>query len=105
MLALLLISAGLRQNKGGVEAEVRFARDEPGQWRAQPATSTLRLNLNRATIAEIELLPGVGRSRARRIVEWRARNGSFKALDELAEIRGLTKAFIERIEPLISLEP
>ena len=102
-----LASFGVRcsQGKGDAEVKVWNERDAQAQGVASFSASSVRLDLNRATAPELELLPGIGRLRARRIVERRDRNGPFKTLGELSEIRGFSRAFIERLEPLITLEP
>ena len=48
------------------------------------------LNLNRATEAELQLLPGIGKGRARAIVARRPKQG-YQSLDEVARIKGLRK--------------
>ena len=53
------------------------------------------LNVNRASTAELQLLPGIGRGRAEAIVERRSKH-PFASLDEVAHIRGL-KAIVRRL--------
>lgn len=61
-----------------------------------------QLNLNRATEAELRLLPGIGKGRAKAIVE-RRRQRPFGSLDEVARIRGL-KSIVRRLRPHLTLE-
>lgn len=65
-----------------------------------PAAHTV--NLNTATVAELEALPGIGEARARAIVEIRDKRGGFKTVDELAEVKGIGKAALEKLRPLVS---
>ena len=51
----------------------------------------LVLNLNTATPAELETLPGVGPVLARRIVEFRERKGGFRRVEELLAIPGISE--------------
>ncbi|MCA9289346.1 MAG: ComEA family DNA-binding protein [Phycisphaerales bacterium] len=53
------------------------------------------IDINTATAAELELLPGIGPSRARAIVEDRRANGVFGSVDELDRVRGIGPATIE----------
>jgi len=47
------------------------------------------VNINTATAAEFEALPGIGAKTAARIVEYRQKNGPFKKVEELMNVRGL----------------
>lgn len=47
------------------------------------------LDLNSATAAQLEVLPGVGPVLAQRIIEWRTQHGQFTAVDELLEVSGV----------------
>lgn len=58
-----------------------------------------RLDLNRATAAELELLPRIGPSMARRIVEARP----FANVDELVRVRGIGARTLERLRPLVQV--
>ena len=51
----------------------------------------LVLNLNTATVKELETLPGVGPVLARRIVEFRERKGGFRRVEELLVIPGVSE--------------
>jgi competence protein ComEA len=47
------------------------------------------VNLNTASVAEFEGLPGIGAKTAARIVEYRQKNGPFKKVEELMNVRGI----------------
>ena len=51
----------------------------------------LTLNLNTATPAQLEGLPGIGPVLARRIVEFREKRGGFKRIEELLAIPGISE--------------
>jgi len=51
----------------------------------------LVLNLNTATLVELEALPGVGPVLARRIVEFREKKGGFRRVEELLVIPGISE--------------
>lgn len=62
------------------------------------------LNLNTATQAEIELLPGIGPALASRIIEHRTSRGSFKSITDLDAVSGIGPKMIEKIRPLVRFE-
>jgi competence protein ComEA len=64
-------------------------------------TRTWRLDVNAATQAELELLPGVGRYRATSIIKEREKRGAFQNVWQLSEVPGLTPALVRRLEPLL----
>jgi competence protein ComEA len=47
------------------------------------------VNLNTASAAEFEALPGIGAKTAARIIEYRQKNGAFKKVEELMNVRGI----------------
>ncbi len=70
---------------------------------ADPASSPRPVNLNTASAAELEALPGVGEARAREIVATREKRGGFKTLDDLTEVKGIGKAALEKLRPLVTV--
>ena len=51
----------------------------------------LVLNLNTATVDQLQRLPGVGRVLATRIVEFREKKGPFKRVEELLAVQGISE--------------
>jgi len=52
-----------------------------------PATGVV--NLNTASATQLEALPGIGAKTAARIIEYRQKNGPFKKIEELMNVRGV----------------
>lgn len=61
------------------------------------------VNVNTASVAELQLLPRIGPAVAARIVEQREKNGPFKALDDLLLVRGIGEATYEQLKPYLAL--
>ena len=51
----------------------------------------LVVNLNTATIQQLESLPGIGPTLARRILEFREKNHGFKRVEELLAVPGISE--------------
>jgi comEA protein len=71
---------------------------------AKPA-STAIVNLNTATAADLEGLPGIGAKTAARIVEYRQKNGPFKKVEELMNVRGVGEKNFLKLKPQITVGP
>jgi competence protein ComEA len=63
------------------------------------------LNLNTASVAQLEALPGVGARVAQRIVEYRTKNGGFKKVEDLMKVQGIGERSFLRLKPLITVAP
>ena len=59
------------------------------------------VDLNTATAAQLDTLPGVGPATAAAILTYRARHGRFKSVTELLEVPGIGPAKLEAIRPLV----
>ena len=59
------------------------------------------LDLNTATIEQLDALPGVGPVTAQRIVDWRARNGRFATVDQLREVEGIGERRLGQLRELV----
>ncbi|MCL2754128.1 MAG: helix-hairpin-helix domain-containing protein [Oscillospiraceae bacterium] len=81
-----------------VAAEARTAA-EPSHSGEIP-----RLNLNTATLEELQMLPGIGETRGRDIIAYRDEHGAFLYLDELMQIRGIGESIFANIAPYLKLD-
>ena len=63
------------------------------------------LNLNTATAAQLEGLPGIGKATADRIVEYRQKSGGFKKVEDLMNVRGIGEKNFLKLKPLITVTP
>jgi competence protein ComEA len=61
------------------------------------------LNLNSASVAQLEALPGIGKSTAERIVEYRQKNGGFKKAEDLMNVRGIGEKSFLKLKPLVTV--
>ena len=59
------------------------------------------IDLNTATLAALDTLPGVGPVLAQRILDWRAQHGRFASVDELGEVSGIGDKLLEQIRPKV----
>ncbi|MEY4322574.1 MAG: hypothetical protein RL410_355 [Actinomycetota bacterium] len=67
------------------------------------ATTSGKLNINRATESAIEDLPGVGPVLAQRIIDYRTAHGSFKRIEDLDNVSGVGPAMMAKLKPLVTV--
>ena len=67
---------------------------------AAPATV---INLNTATQAQLESLPGLGAKAAERIIEYRKQNGGFKKVEDLMNVKGIGEKSFLKLKPRLSV--
>lgn len=89
-------------------SEVRGGGDSGGDAPAGPAGAgggapSGKLNLNTATAAQLDTLPGVGPVTAEKVVAWRAQHGKFTRIEELQEVPGIGPKTYEEIAPHVTV--
>lgn len=61
------------------------------------------INLNTATQAELETLPGVGSATATKIIDYRNKNGNFKTIEDIMNVSGIGEAKFNNIKDYICI--
>jgi competence protein ComEA len=89
VLALLSFGAGMASGQESGKA---------------PAPSGAQMvNLNSATVPQLEALPGIGRSTAEKIVEYRQKSGGFKKVEDLMNVQGIGEKSFLKLKPLVTV--
>jgi competence protein ComEA len=70
-----------------------------------PSAAVTPVNLNTATAAELQALPGVGAATAKLIIEHRQKNGGFKKVEELMNIKGIGEKSFLKLKPMVTVSP
>ena len=72
----------------------------PAAAMAQKSKSTLteKVNLNTATLEQLQTLPGVGPSLAKTIIEYRSKSGKFSKIEELLNVKGVGEKKYQQIK-------
>jgi len=114
LVQVILIGAGLMLLSGNLTKEslITFTAPTEGEPTAptqEPqvtGTDTERgliVSINIGTFEELQLLPGIGESRAQDIIDYREQNGPFKNLEDIKNVSGIGDQIFENIKPFISL--
>lgn len=85
------------------------ASDSPGapppSEPAQKLEAGRTLDVNTATAEQLQLLPGIGPSRAAAIIADRERNGPYRTVEDLARVRGIGPVTVENLRPYVRIGP
>ncbi|NOV03543.1 helix-hairpin-helix domain-containing protein [Paenibacillus sp. LMG 31457] len=60
-----------------------------------------QLDLNAATLKQLNDLPGIGESKARAILDYRTKKGRFSRIEELTEVKGIGGKMLEKLKPFL----
>ena len=100
LCTLALLSAQDRQDRipgAVIETEVEVPREEI-------APDFPPVDLNTATAEELDTLPGIGESLARRIIAYREANGPFGSIEEIMEVSGIGEAKFAELEDRVTVD-
>ena len=99
-LILALAMAALVLAPAAAQASQKTKAAKPAASSAAPSSP---VNLNTATQQQLESLPGIGPRAAERILEYRQKNGSFKKIEELMNVKGIGEKSFLKLKPLITV--
>lgn len=71
--------------------------------KSTPAAAIRKVNINTASEAELDTLPGIGPATAKAIIEHRNQHGDFKTVDELLLVRGIGEKKLANLKPLCTV--
>ncbi|ABM25416.1 competence protein ComEA helix-hairpin-helix repeat protein [Shewanella sp. W3-18-1] len=84
------------------KAEVKMQAQAKADAKSAVA-EVLTVNINTASVEELQELKGIGAAKAQAIVDYRTQNGKFNAIDDLANVSGIGAKLIEQNRHLIKL--
>ena len=93
-----LVAVGVPASAPGAPAAVGGAAPSAGEPTGGAAGP---IDLNTATLAELDTLPGVGPVLAQRILDWRTQHGQFASVDQLSDVPGIGDARLAQLRDLV----
>jgi competence protein ComEA len=81
-------------------AQQKSPAAKPARASAAPTTP---VNINTATQQQLETLPGLGAKVAERIIEYRQKNGNFKKVEDLMNVKGIGEKSFLKLKPMLTI--
>ena len=99
--------SSVQQPAAGIEAMPNApAAGQSGSQAAGPEpTPSAPIDINTATAAQLEALPGVGPSLAARIVADRQKYGPYRSIEDLTRVTGIKEGILSKIRPYVTVGP
>ena len=109
--AFILSGTVAAQTKSKKDAEKKTTKtvEKKATTKAKKATTaksgaTKPININKAKLEELTTLDGIGEERAKKIIEYRKKNGPFKKPEDLMNINGIGPKIFEKNKALIKIK-
>lgn len=93
-------TANTTGTSGVQKTSPKKTRNRKSHKKALPAT---RINVNKATVEQLQALPKIGIKVAQRIVDYRKAHKGFKTIEELRNVKGIGAKTLEGLRPYVSL--
>ena len=85
------------------QAKTSAPAEKPAASSSKSSAPSAPVNLNTATQAQLEALPGVGAKAAQRILDYRKQNGSFKKIEDLMNVKGFGEKTFLKLKPMLTV--
>lgn len=101
--AFLLILAGIfvGRNTAGAYIPIKDTKETIVQ---EQSNKDGQIDINSATLEQLQLIPGIGPSIAQRIIDYRTENDGFKSIEEIMNVSGIGEKKFEQMKPYIKVQ-
>jgi len=98
VLALLLVLCGAGSGS------LAYAAQADSRAASAAGSATRQIDLNKASAEELATIPGIGEALARRIVEFREKEGPFRRVEDLMKVKGIGEKSFQKMRSHIKVD-
>jgi len=102
VVCVLALCVGLMMSSVSIMAQ-KSASTRAASKSASTQASTEKINLNSATVEQLESLPGIGPAMAKTIVEHRTKVGKFSRIEEIMKVKGVGEKKFQKIKDRLAV--
>jgi len=103
VLLMMLAVVAMAALPAAAQQKSQSPAAKPSAAAKDGAAPIATINLNTATQAQLETLPGIGAKAAQRILEYRQKNGSFKKAEDLMNVKGIGEKAFLKLKPYLTV--
>lgn len=81
-----------------------FSKGKKPKEKTEAASADKIIHLNSASVSELLTLPGLGKKTVENVLEYRKKNGRFKKISDLLNVKGIGKTKFEKIKKLVTID-
>ena len=98
-----ILIAAKGENSSGSQGSQSGSGTNSSSGTASGTTNDGKVNINTAESAELQTIPGIGPSKAARIIEYRQSNGNFSSIEDIQNVSGIGSKTFESIKDYITV--
>ncbi|AUS97544.1 hypothetical protein CDQ84_10235 [Clostridium thermosuccinogenes] len=96
------------ENEGAAGSGIEIIKDSGGAVvignKGSSGISGGKININTATLEELDTLPGIGAATAQKIIDYRQKNGKFKKISDIMQVSGIGASKFDKIKDIITVD-
>lgn len=81
-----------------------FSKGKKLKEKTEAASADKIIHLNSASVSELLTLPGLGKKTVENVLEYRKKNGRFKKISDLLNVKGIGKTKFEKIKKRVTID-
>ena len=103
LISLLFLYEKASDTAAGTDYTITVTQREPEPVTPEPPKEPVLVDINTATLDELQTLSGIGPVIAQRIIDYRTENGAFTSIEDLLNVKGIGEATLNKFRDRVSV--